>query len=247
MTPTVRGVDLAVTRTGVTGAPAVVALHGWMCDSDDLGPLAAELAIDHEVLRVDLRGHGGSAGVGSSFTLADFADDVADLIADLGLGAPVVLGHSMGAAVAVETAVRHPAAVGAVVAVDAPWLFVAPEPERVASAAALWSGAYAERADRIRAARRPLLAGATPRVPAQAVAAQSFGSLMDWDGPAATARLECPLLAIVADANWAQVSGAVADSGARLVHVPGTGHWVPLEAPAVVADLTRRFRTEVIA
>jgi 2-succinyl-6-hydroxy-2,4-cyclohexadiene-1-carboxylate synthase len=43
--------------------PRLALLHGFTQDRRCWGPLAADLAVDHEVVRVDAPGHGGSSAV----------------------------------------------------------------------------------------------------------------------------------------------------------------------------------------
>jgi pimeloyl-ACP methyl ester carboxylesterase len=74
----------------------------------------------HRVVNLDLPGHGDSdvpAGE-DRLGVASFAEDAAALCDVLGLGPTVVVGHSGGAAVAVELAVRRPELVAAVAALD---------------------------------------------------------------------------------------------------------------------------------
>ena len=62
--------------------------------------------MDHRVVSVDLRGHGQSGKPQQSYTLAAFADDLAWICNELGLDRPVIVGHSMGGAIALELAAR---------------------------------------------------------------------------------------------------------------------------------------------
>ena len=50
--------------------PTVLILHGWTCDGADWSWLAADLAIDHRVVIVDLRGHGRSTQMVDPFGTA---------------------------------------------------------------------------------------------------------------------------------------------------------------------------------
>jgi pimeloyl-ACP methyl ester carboxylesterase len=72
----------------------------------------------HRVIAPDLRGHGRSSQVAGGLTPQDFAGDLALLLDDLGTRPAVVVGHSLGAAVASVLAVERPDLVRAVVAVD---------------------------------------------------------------------------------------------------------------------------------
>ena len=70
--------------------------------------LALPLAERHRVISVDPRGRGLSEQPESGYALTDYADDLAALIAALGLERPIVLGHSMGARIAAALAAYHP-------------------------------------------------------------------------------------------------------------------------------------------
>lgn len=72
-----------------------------------------ELAKDHRVIRIDRPGSGYSPPLPSgSQHLADQADAVAALIDALGLEKPVLVGHSLGGALSLHVATRHPDKVG---------------------------------------------------------------------------------------------------------------------------------------
>jgi N-formylmaleamate deformylase len=73
------------------------------------------------VLVPDMRGRGLSdTPARGGYALADYAADVAGLVAALGLERPTLLGHSMGARIATTFAARHPDLAGPVIAVDPP-------------------------------------------------------------------------------------------------------------------------------
>ena len=84
---------------------AVILLGGFLEPSfvwDGVGPL---LGRDHRVYALDLDGFGYTVRKGP-YTLAHWADQVQAFERRLGLSKPVVVGHSLGAAVAVELARR---------------------------------------------------------------------------------------------------------------------------------------------
>jgi pimeloyl-ACP methyl ester carboxylesterase len=84
--------------------PPVVLLHGLLGSPAYLEPLARVLSAHHRVLVVDLPGHGGSERL-RPFSFEAAADLLADAAA---VEQPVVVGHSMGAALAVVWAARRP-------------------------------------------------------------------------------------------------------------------------------------------
>ena len=232
--------QVAVLRQG--SGPPVVLVHGWMCDHADMLGLARDLAVDHEGHVVDLRGHGSSNQPDSGFGLDDFADDLVAVIDRLELAPALIVGHSMGGAVALVLAVRAPALVSRVVLVDAPWAVTPPAIETVESAAQLWGAEFEVRRERLRSARRDVLGVEPDPGPTQAVAAESFQSLMDWDGPAALATCTRPVAAILSDGNWPKVESDLPRFPAvHVVRIPNTGHWIQVEQPAAVAAAIRAF------
>lgn len=89
--------------------PPVVLLSGFMASGRYLEPAAAELAAYRAVVVPDLPGVGRSTHGDAPLTLAELADLVADLIASFD-GPADVLANSFGCQIAVELALRHPAA-----------------------------------------------------------------------------------------------------------------------------------------
>ncbi len=91
------------------GAPTLLLLHGWAVTADlNWFPAYPALAERYRVIAIDHRGHGrGIRPSNAMVTLADCADDAACLLDVLGLEAAVVVGYSMGGAVAQLTWHRH--------------------------------------------------------------------------------------------------------------------------------------------
>src|SRR3954451_15483221 len=101
------------------GTPLVL-LHGGMLSIDlNFAGLIPTLAKKHRVIGVELQGHGRTADTDREITPAALASDVVGLLDHLGIERAHVLGHSMGAAVALELAVSHPDRVRRVVALSA--------------------------------------------------------------------------------------------------------------------------------
>src|SRR5262245_15113231 len=129
-----QGITLAYEDRGA-GKSAFVFVHGWTCDHTFFAPQAEHFARRHRVVSVDLRGHGASDKPQGPYPIAAYADDLAYLIEQLGLGPVVAVGHSSGGMTVVQLAAVHPDRVAAVVMVDpAPFVF---PPERRASLEAM--------------------------------------------------------------------------------------------------------------
>lgn len=121
----VNGVQLHYYRTGQGDKPAIVLIHGF----SDTGLLwtqtARDLEADYDVIMPDMRGHGRSTRVQLGDNV-DMAADVAELIRALGLERPVVGGHSMGAMVTYQLALRFPTLVRALFVEDPAWWITPP-------------------------------------------------------------------------------------------------------------------------
>lgn len=126
MRVTVNGIDLYFDVEGpqlepdtdrLVERPTIVVLHGGPgFDQGYLRPGLRPLGALAQLIFVDLRGQGRSGRPPvETCTLEQMADDVAALCARLGIAAPAVFGHSAGGFVALHLALRHPAAVGALV------------------------------------------------------------------------------------------------------------------------------------
>lgn len=89
-----------------TGTP-VVLLHGMTFDRRTWRPIIDELDGAVTTITIDLPGHGGSSG--EPTRLEGVAEQIHRLLESLAIERPVVVGHSMGAAVAALYASTYPA------------------------------------------------------------------------------------------------------------------------------------------
>ncbi|MEF3113895.1 alpha/beta hydrolase [Streptomyces chrestomyceticus] len=102
--------DLFWLDTG-SGRPLVL-LHGGFLDHRMWDRQVPAFATQYRVIAPDARGHGRSANATGPFRPAD---DVAGLLRHLGTGPVILVGLSMGAATAVDTALEYPELVGGLV------------------------------------------------------------------------------------------------------------------------------------
>lgn len=89
------------------GEPLVL-VHGVGMQHGVWAPQIDELACTHRVVAYDMLGHGGSPLPRADASLGDYAAQLEGLLDHLGIPAANVAGHSMGALVAIEFALRHP-------------------------------------------------------------------------------------------------------------------------------------------
>jgi pimeloyl-ACP methyl ester carboxylesterase len=92
--------------------PGLVLLHGAGGNLAHLTTLARALSPTYRVVAVDLRGHGRSGD--GRWNWPDVLADLDAVVADLRLGAPAVVGMSLGGMVATMWADTHPGGPGAV-------------------------------------------------------------------------------------------------------------------------------------
>lgn len=247
-------VELFYTDDGA-GAPPVLFVHGWTCDSHDWSWQFDAFSARHRVVAADNRGHGRSSMPGGGYRPRDFAADLAALIGELGLDPVVAIGHSLGGAIASALAVEHPELVRAVVAVDPAYGLTGQLAERVRGSLPHYRGpdtlsvtqatiegmegphtppALRSWHRRRAASMRPDVAGAS--YVGIWEGADQFGFRLQSD--AYLARRRCPVLTITADAargSWE--SETFRDPRSRLIVWEGCGHWLHQERPEEFNEL----------
>ncbi|MFO1325648.1 MAG: alpha/beta hydrolase [Burkholderiales bacterium] len=115
----VRGLDYHVRTWGDPGAPKLFMLHGWMDVSASFQFLVDALSGEYQVLAPDWRGFGLSATPEDGYWFPDYVADLDALAHSLAPGEAIdVVGHSLGANVAMLYAGARPASVAHVVALD---------------------------------------------------------------------------------------------------------------------------------
>ncbi len=239
--------------------PPLVLLHGAWSDGREWRLQLESLSDEFTVVAWDAPGCGRSSDPPERFSLADYADAVAGLVGSLDLDRPHLLGLSFGGSLAIEVAHRHPAAVRSLILVSAyaGWAgSLSPEviEARVAKVLAeadqppeTWVRSYLpgffagpvapeleEEMLGIMLDVRP--AGILPMIHAMA-AADLRPVLGDVAVPTLLLYGELDSRAPLAVAH--EIERAV--PGAQLAVIPGVGHVVNLEAPAIFDREVRRF------
>ena len=194
----VNGVSLYYEEHG-SGEPLVL-LHGGFGAGELLGPIVPELAAGRRVITVDLQGHGRTADVDRPLRPEHMADDVAALIAHLGLERADVMGYSLGGLTALRTAIQHPDRVRRLVLVSVSFRRDGSYPEVLAAMDQMGPGA----ADML--AQSPpgqLYARVAPRPEDWPVLVTKTSELLkvDYDWTAETEAMTTPTLLVFADAD----------------------------------------------
>jgi len=101
-----------------SGEPAVVLIHGWSCDGNYWKDQIAPLKEKYTAVTVDLAGHGASGANRTDWSMGNFGEDVAAVVRQLHNQKVILVGHSMGAPVALEAARRIGDRVVGIIAVD---------------------------------------------------------------------------------------------------------------------------------
>jgi pimeloyl-ACP methyl ester carboxylesterase len=251
-----RGLEIAYERAGE--GPPLVLVHGAGADSRTWQPQLAALRDEFTVVAWDEPGAGRSSEVPPDFTLADYADCLAELIGALALGAAHVAGLSWGGTVALELYRRRPEVVGTLLLVDtyAGWKGSLPEEEVRARVAGVLEMVAAE--DHLFDPTLPgLFAGAPPRevVPlmramAADVRPQSMKTALLVMGET-DLRDVLPTIAVPTLLVWGEhdvrspltVARQFEDAipGAELVVIPDAGHVSNLERPEAFDRAVRAF------
>ena len=242
----VNGLSLYYEEHG-SGEPLIL-LHGGIGSGDMFVALVPELETGRRVITVDLQGHGRTADVDRPFSPEAMADDVAALAAHLGLAQIDLLGYSLGGAVALRTAIQHPALVRRLVLIAIPFRRDGNHPEVIA--------AMDEMTPEIAEVMKQsppyaLYSSIAPRPEDWPVliAKTSDALKVDYDWTAETTALAAPTMLVFADADsvrpahivefYGLLGGGLRDAGwdnsnrptARLAILPGTTHYDSFKSP----------------
>ena len=240
----------AVDGPAARGVRRVLYVHGTGCSSEVWIPHMTAVADAHAPVAIDLPGHGRSPGRGFR-GIADYAYFVVELAKTLGWDRFVMVGHSMGGAIALLTALHHPELLDGLVLVDTgARLRVHPALLRGAREAA--TAALAPATDRSWA-----YAGATPQSVVDAVqrltaATDPWVTYGDWiadDTFDVMSRLKdirvptqivCGAEDRLTPVKYHELLAAQI-SGSRLTIIEKAGHWVFWEQPETFTRAVRAF------
>lgn len=100
------------------GTPTLILIHCWCGNQTFWKNQLDLLARNHEVITLDLPGHGESTRTRSAYTISSYGDDVAQLVTDLHLDHVILIGHSMGGPVALAAAAKLKGRVVGIIGID---------------------------------------------------------------------------------------------------------------------------------
>ena len=236
------GATLVAERRGV-GQPVYVLVHGIGMGRTvfaDLSEHLTERVDDGEVIAIDLPGYGEAPEPPRTLTIERNADLVAAYLRER-VGSPVVvIGHSMGAQIALEVAARHPEVADRIVLVG-PTV----DPEARTAIRQLW------RLLRDIAVEHPrvIALGAREYVRAGPHLRAKFRAMLVHRPEDVFAKVGVPALVLrgendlVAPRAWCREVAAALPRG-RLAEVPGHGHETMIRDAAAAARLIREFVRE---
>jgi pimeloyl-ACP methyl ester carboxylesterase len=225
---------------GSGGGIPVLLLHSGAGSTGHWSAQLAHLRRQRRAIALDLRGHGRSRpAADGDYSVPAMARDVAAAAEFLGLQRFVLIGHSLGGAVAVEVAGRHPERVAGLLLLDpASDGRSMPEEQKAGLMAALRGDSYQSTIEGYwaslmqpssEAVRQRLLADV--RRTRKEVAVGSLAGLLVFDPVTPLSRYRGPRLSIITPLN--EVPGGYHVLVPTLPHrkIEGTGHWLHLDAP----------------
>lgn len=257
-------------RAGGAG-PAVVLIHGFGDTGEMWGPLAERLSKKYTVIVPDLRGMGKSSKPASGYDKKSQAADIRTVVENLGQDHTAVIGHDIGTMVAYAYAARYPDKVTKLVVMDAPVPGVAPWDEIVLSPQLWHFNYGGKDAERLVAGRERIyldrfwneFAGDPSKIDeatrvfytklyaepgAMKAAFAQFNAIALQDVAdnrvSSKVKLTMPVLAVGGEKSFGANMAAVMRNAATNVEqavVPGAGHWLMEESPAVTVSLIDNF------
>lgn len=227
--------------------PAVVLIHGWSCRRADWTQIAERVSQDFTVIALDLPGHGTARGT-RVWSVSEFGGLVAQLVRQLQLRGVVLIGHSMGGAVAVEAARNLGSYCRGVVAVDSlTYLSIYPRQEDstfMPGVEAIAQDFAGSMVGLVQGLSGPATSADLNEVIAAEMAEANpefavplLVDLYRWDLDSALQDLACPLTIIAAQAHLSPEASQKFQENADLWVVDFGGHFFLREDPQATAQV----------
>lgn len=253
-------VDTNLVRTGPRGGPPLVLLHGLGLDLTLWDHQFPEFSRTHDVVALDLPGHGLSAGLGSVPTLETLAGAVIDVVRHLDAGPVHLIGISLGGMIGQLVAVHKPDLIRSLTLVATSSTFADPVRLAIRQRAALTraEGMAAVAASHLQRwfsddyrERRPDMLDRVYKVVLRQEAelhATLWEAVAELDVRGLSA-LTCPVMVLTAESDPSAPVAAsrfIADqiAGAVMHVTAGSGHFPPIETAEAFNALLRQFLLE---
>jgi pimeloyl-ACP methyl ester carboxylesterase len=240
--------------------PFLLLLNGWTA-SGVVWPTQwlERLEQRFRVIRIDNRGTGLSRTAPAPFTMANLADDAADVLSAIGAQRTTVLGVSLGGMIAQELTLRHPGLIECLILVatrppspahlsgrEEVMLAALARPDRDQPLEDFYGEMWARYGAHGFAEREPelvdelvdqLVERTTPRV----MVLNQLRAIAGWYGSRRLDSIEAPTIVVHGDADPVSPVGngvrlAQLIPEARYVELSGIGHLLPLEAGEALAE-----------
>ncbi|HUQ09109.1 MAG TPA: alpha/beta fold hydrolase [Steroidobacteraceae bacterium] len=222
-----------------TGGLPVLFAHSFAGDVSHWNATLEHFKRSRHVVAFDFSGHGRSPGAVGAYSITELAKDVGAAADAQQMDEFVLVGHSMGAAIAADYAGSHPQRVKALVLVDAPpapGAIPADQVQQLRAAVARDPFPVVEQfwnqqmlIDTRAEVKQKLFAGL--RALTRRTATELTDAVLDYDARPALLRYPGPKFAIVTARNDAPLSLHNAVPGFRHAIIRGTSHWIHLDKP----------------
>lgn len=243
----VNGLATSFERTG--SGPQVLVLHGWADRGASWYAYAEALAANYEVIVPDLPGFGGTEAPKTVWGLDDYSQFVAAFIAKLKLNPRAVVGHSNGGAIAIHGLAQGIFRADKLVLLASAGIRGENKGRRAVWRAVAKTGKLATAplpaAARQKLRRKLYKAAGSDMLIAEHLQ-ETFKRVVAADVRDDARRVGVPALLVygTADTDAPLHYGellAEAMPHAKLVSLPGVGHFLQQDAPSEVTRLTKEF------
>ena len=112
-----QGVHINYTDSKI-GDTTLLFVHGWAINQTYWSDQASFFSQKYRVVTMDLPGFGHSGKNRTSWTVQDYARDIASVVKALQLRNVILIGHSMSGAIVVQTALDSPAMIRGIIGID---------------------------------------------------------------------------------------------------------------------------------
>ncbi|HEY5102101.1 MAG TPA: alpha/beta hydrolase [Steroidobacteraceae bacterium] len=226
------------------GDPAIILVHGWLNNANYWNAQLDDLKTRYTVVTLNLAGHGASDKNRSDWSITNYGEDVAAVARAIPNKSLVLVGHAMGAPIALQAARRIGARVIGIIAVDAlktigqPPMSKAQFEELVQPFRADFIGHMHEFVGQYLFTKdaNPILVRKVAddmSLASPAIAIASLEALSSYDFGAVLPNIKVPIIAINSDLNMPTDEARIKKSAPTFssIVVPGTGHFLMMEAP----------------